>query len=300
MTVHLIIGFVFAAVFLLSFGILYLLSKRKDPVQLRLKDLGEGAEEEEKNALFSLKGAVDLIGLGSDEAKGTKLWLAQAGYRGYQSVFNYRGIRLFSALFLGILSVVLGLYFHIHSALIPFAVFAGILVGGLVPKLWVAYKINLRRDQIRRSVPGVLDLIVVCVEAGLSLNAAVQKVVAETKNTYKALCEELHLVNQEILIGKTRADAFRNLANRTGVDELRSLAVMLIQSDKLGTSIADSLRVLADSLRVKRRQRAEEAAHKTQVKLVFPLVLLIFPELLVILVGPALIGLFKTLATMAK
>ena len=302
MAIYLIIGFVFAAVFLFFFGILYLLSKRKDPVQLRLKDLGEGAEEEEeeRKAIFSLKGAVDLIGLGSDEAKGTRLWLAQAGYRGPQSVFNYHGTRLFGVFFLGALSVLLGLYFHIQSALIPLVAFGGILVGGFTPKLWVAHKISRRRDEIRRSVPSVLDLMVVCVEAGLSLNAAMQKITEETKNTYRALSEELHLVNQEILIGKTRADAFRNLANRTGVDELRSLAVMLIQADKLGTSIANSLRVLADSMRVKRRQRAEEAAHKTQVKLVFPLVLLIFPELLVILVGPAMITLIKTLSEMGK
>lgn len=295
MVIYLIIGFVFVAVFLLFFGILYFLSRRKDPVQLRLKDLQEGEDEEQK-AILSLKGTVDLLGLGSSEAKATKLLLAQAGYRGHQSVFNYQGTRLFGALCLGVLSVSLGLYFHTETALIPLVAFVGILVGGSIPKLWVAHRISRRREEIRRSVPGVLDLMVVCVEAGLSLNAAIQKITVETKNTYEALCEELHLVNQEILIGKTRADAFRNLARRTGVDELRSLAVMLIQADKLGTSIANSLRVLADSLRVKRRQRAEEAAHKTSVKLVFPLVLLIFPELLVILVGPAIINIVKTLS----
>lgn len=295
MVIYLIIGFVFVAVFLLFFGILYFLSRRKDPVQRRLKDLQEGEDEEQK-AILSLKGTVDLLGLGSSEAKATKLLLAQAGYRGHQSVFNYQGTRLFGALCLGVLSVSLGLYFHTETALIPLVAFVGILVGGSIPKLWVAHRISRRREEIRRSVPGVLDLMVVCVEAGLSLNAAIQKITVETKNTYEALCEELHLVNQEILIGKTRADAFRNLARRTGVDELRSLAVMLIQADKLGTSIANSLRVLADSLRVKRRQRAEEAAHKTSVKLVFPLVLLIFPELLVILVGPAIINIVKTLS----
>ena len=146
----------------------------------------------------------------------------------------------------------------------------------------------------------MLDLMVVCVEAGLSLNAAIQKIAEETVKTHRHLSEELHLVNQEILIGKTRADAFRNLARRTGVEELRSLAVMLIQADKLGTSIANSLRILADSLRVRRRQMAEESAHKTSVNLVFPLVLLILPELLVILLGPAVITLFKTFSEMAK
>ena len=301
MVIYLIIGFVFVAVFLFFFGILYLLSRSKDPVQLRLKDLeGEEVEEEKKKAILSLKSAADLLGLGFGEAKGTRLWLAQAGYRGPQSVFNYHGTRLFGALFLGMLSVSMGLYFHIQAALIPLVVFVGVLVGAYIPKLWVAQRVSRRRDEIRRSVPSVLDLMVVCVEAGLSLNAAFQKIAEETKNTHKALCEELHLVNQEILIGKTRADAFRNLARRTGVDELRSLVVMLIQTDKLGTSIANSLRVFADSLRVKRRQQAEEVAHKMSVKLVFPLVLLIFPELLVILVGPALINLVKTLTEMGR
>lgn len=301
MIVYLIIGSVFVAVFLFFFAVLYVLSRSKDPVQLRLKDL-EGKEEgtgEKKQSLLPLKAASDLLGLGAGDATGTKLWLAQAGYRGPQSVFSYQGIRVFGALCLGMLGLLLGLYFRIDSALIPLVTFAGALVGSSVPKLWVAHKISRRRDRIRRSVPSVLDLMVVCVEAGLSLNAAIRKITLETNRTYPALCEELHLVNQEILIGKTRADAFRNLARRTGVDELRSLAVMLIQADKLGTSIANSLRVLADSLRVKRRQRAEEAAHKTSVKLVFPLVLLIFPELLVILVGPAIINIVKTLTQVA-
>ncbi|KPL05098.1 MAG: hypothetical protein AMJ73_02505 [candidate division Zixibacteria bacterium SM1_73] len=301
MIVYLIIAFVFITFFLIFFGVLSLLSRRKDPTELRLKELGGGkeGEAEEEKAILPLKGAGDLIGLSSEQAKGTRIWLAQAGYRRLQSVSNYYGARLFGALFLGILSILLTLYFHLEPPLILLLVVVGILIGSYVPKLWVTLKIGRRRDEIRRSVPGVLDLIVVCVEAGLSLNAAIQKITEETKNTYRALSEELHLVNQEILIGKTRSEALRNLARRTGVDELRSLAVMLIQADKLGTSIASSLRVLADSLRVKRRQRAEEAAHKTSFKLVFPLVLLIFPELLVILVGPAIINLVKALAQMA-
>jgi len=302
MTIYLIMGFVFAAVFLFFFVFFYLISKGKDPVKLRLEKLTEGkeGEEEKQKITFSTKSIVELLGLSQDQAKDTRLWLAQAGYRGPQSVFNYYGTRLFGALFLGMLSASLGLYFHAQSALIFFVTLISILVGAYVPRLWVGHKIHRRREEIRQSVPSVLDLMVVCVEAGLSLNAAIQKITEETKKTYKALSEELHLVNQEILIGKTRAEAFRNLARRTGVEELRSLAVMLIQADKMGTSIANSLRVLADSLRIKRRQRAEEAAHKTQVKLVFPLVLLIFPELLVILVGPAVINLVKTLAEMAK
>jgi tight adherence protein C len=300
MVVYLITGFVFFALFLIFFAVLYLLSKRKDPVSLRLKDLkGEEEREQEKTAI-SLKGAVDLLGLGSGQAKGTRVWLAQAGYRRPSSVSNYYGARLFGALLLGILGILLGFFLHLHPPMLFLVTFIGILVGGLVPKIWVGSKIIRRRAEIRHSVPNMLDLMVVCVEAGLSLNAAIQKIAEETANTHKSLSQELHLLNQEILIGRTRADAFRNLARRTGVEELRSLAVMLIQADKLGTSIANSLRILADSLRVKRRQRAEEAAHKTSVKLVFPLVLLIFPELLVILLGPAVINIVKTFAEMGK
>ncbi|MFQ6002447.1 MAG: type II secretion system F family protein [Candidatus Zixiibacteriota bacterium] len=302
MVVYLILAFVFITVFLIFFAILYLFSIRKDPVKLRLKDLSGGKEggEEKEKTILPPKSAGGLFGLGSEQTKGTKLWLAQAGYRKPQSVSNYYGARLFGALGLCILSILLGLYLRVESPLIPLLAFVAILVGGYIPRIWVAQRICRRREEIRRSVPSMLDLMVVCVEAGLSLNAAIQKITEETKNTYRALSEELHLVNQEILIGKTRSDALRNLARRTGVDELRSLAVMLIQADKLGTGIANSLRVLADSLRVKRRQKAEEAAHKTSVKLVFPLVLLIFPELLVILVGPAAINLIKTLAQMGR
>lgn len=302
MAVYLISALVFVAFFLIFFVVLYFLSIRKDPVKLRLKDLsgGKAGEREKGSIILPLKGGIGVLGLSSEQATSTKFWLAQAGYRGPQSINNYYGTRLFGVLFLGILSVLLGLYLRMGSGLILLLAIAGILIGGYIPKLWVAQRINRRRDEIRRSVPSMLDLAVVCLEAGLSLNAAIQKIAEETRNTYRALSEELHLVNQEILIGKTRADALRNLARRTGVDELRSLAVILIQADKLGTSIANSLRVLADSLRTKRRQKAEEAAHKTSIKLVFPLVLLIFPELLVILLGPALISLFKTFAQMGR
>jgi len=302
MTIYLITGFIFIAFFLIFFVGLYLISERKNPVKLRLKDLRgkkEGEAAAEKTVL-SLKGAVDILGIGSEQTKGAKLWLAQAGYRRPTSVSNYYGARLFGAMFLGILGLLLGLFFHLKPPQIFLATLIGILVGVFIPKIWVASKIIRRRDEIRRSVANVLDLMVVCVEAGLSLNAAIQKIAEETAHSHKSLSEELNLVNQEILIGKTRADAFRNLARRTGVEEIRSLAVMLIQADKLGTSIANSLRVLADSLRVKRRQRAEESAHKTSVKLVFPLVLLIFPELLVILLGPAAIILVKAFAQMGR
>ncbi|MGB2697392.1 MAG: type II secretion system F family protein [Candidatus Zixiibacteriota bacterium] len=296
MIVYYISSLVFVAFFLIIFIFLYSISKRKDPVKLRLKDLKEGEEGKAEKVKRALSLVAD-----SDKSKGTKVWLAQAGYRGPQSVSNYYGARLLLALLLGIVSVLLTMVLQPQSSgIIPLAGFAGILIGAFIPKVWVSQLIIRKREEVRRSVPNMLDLMVVCVEAGLSLHAAIQKIADESKNTHRALSHELHLVNQEILIGRSRTDAFRNLARRTGVEELRSLAVMLMQADKLGVSIANSLRVLADSLRTKRAQKAEEAAHKTAVKLVFPLVLLIFPELLVILLAPALINLFKALTEMAK
>jgi len=296
MIIYLITALVFVAFFFIIFAVFYLISRRKDPVRMRLKDLKEG----EKGKGVKAKPILP-VEIGTERAKGTRLWLAQAGYRGPQSLSNYYGGRLLCGLLFGILGIALSLYFYPESPeLIPLAALVGILAGALVPRFWVSRQILRKREQISRSVPNMLDLMVVCVEAGMSLHAAIQKIAYESRHTHKALSEELNLVNKEILIGKTRAEALRNLARRTGVEELRSLAVMLIQADKLGVSIANSLRVLADSLRTKRSQRAEEAAHKIAVKLVFPLVLLIFPELLVILLGPAAITLAKALEEMAR
>ncbi len=141
-------------------------------------------------------------------------------------------------------------------------------------------------------------MIIVCVEAGLSLNAAIQRISREMRNTYPELATEMNVLNQEIFLGFSRSEAFRNLALRTGVDELRSLATVLMQSDRLGTSIADVLRVQADILRTKRRQRAMEHAQKMPVKLLFPLIFFIFPELLVVLLGPAAIRFYRSLMGM--
>jgi tight adherence protein C len=135
----------------------------------------------------------------------------------------------------------------------------------------------------------VLDLLVVSVEAGLGLDQALQRVGEELAFAYPDLSDELRLVNLELRAGKGRSEALRNLADRTGVEDLGSLATMLIQTDKFGTSIAQSLRVHADTMRTKRRQRAEEAAAKTGVKMVFPLVLCIFPAIWIVTIGPAAI-----------
>ena len=297
MVIYLIAALVFVASFLIMFAIFLGISRSKDPIRMRAKSLEKGEEAKAGKVKSDLPLKADRS---SEQDKGTRIWLAQAGYRRPQSVSNYYGARLLLAFLFGIVAVLSTIYLHPQSQqLVILAGIISVFIGAYVPKFWVSKRIARKKEDVRRSVPNLLDLMVVCVEAGLSLQATIQRIADETKNTHRALSDELQLANREILIGKTRGEAFRNLARRTGVEELRSLSAMLIQADKLGVSIADSLRVLADSVRTKRAQRAEEAAHKIAVKLVFPLVLLIFPELLVIILGPALISITKALRNMA-
>jgi tight adherence protein C len=157
-----------------------------------------------------------------------------------------------------------------------------------------------RQQEITLALPDALDLLVICVEAGQGLNAALLKVGRETALQSGALSDELKTVNNEMRAGVTRIQALRNFSLRTGVDEVRALVAVMIQSDRFGTSIAQALRTHAESLRIRRRQRAEETARKAPVKLVFPLVFCIFPELLVVILAPGMLALFRALSDMAK
>ncbi|MEO7987325.1 MAG: type II secretion system F family protein, partial [Gemmatimonadales bacterium] len=168
-------------------------------------------------------------------------------------------------------------------------------VGWIAPPFIVRRKIILRQREIVRALPDALDMMVVCVEAGLALNQALLRVSEEITHVSPLMGEQLGLVNLEIRAGTPREEALRNLADRTDVMDVRSLVTMLIQTDRFGTSIATALRVHADTLRSKRRQRAEEAAAKTTIKLIFPLVFFVFPAMFVVILGPALIQIVNTL-----
>ena len=172
--------------------------------------------------------------------------------------------------------------------------------GYLVPGMLLARRAKARQHRIRLSLPDALDLLVVSVEAGLGLDQAIQRVGEELAYAHPELCEELRLVNLELRAGKARPDALHNLANRTGVDDLSSLVAMLVQTDKFGTSVAQSLRVHSETLRTKRRQRAEEAAAKTGVKMVFPLVFCIFPAIWVVTIGPAAMKFMQVIMPMGQ
>lgn len=175
---------------------------------------------------------------------------------------------------------------------------ASALVGTYTPSLVLWWLVRRRQREIFETFPDAADLMLVCVEAGLGLDAGLSKVAEEIKMKSVALAEELHLTNLEMRAGGTREKALRNLAARTGVEELGTFAVMLTQADKFGTSIGDSLRVFSDDLRHKRQIRAEEAAAKVPTKLLFPLVLCIFPSIIMVIMGPAVIQIIRTMLPM--
>ena len=168
-------------------------------------------------------------------------------------------------------------------------------IGYFLPNVFLARRIAYRKREIFESFPDAMDLIIVCVEAGLGLDAALARVGEEMHMRSPILGDELHLINLELRAGSSRERALRNLALRTGVEDIDTLVAMLVQSDRFGTSIADALRVHADSLRTKRRLRAEEAAAKIALKLLFPLIFFIFPSMLLVLLGPAIIGINSVL-----
>jgi tight adherence protein C len=169
-------------------------------------------------------------------------------------------------------------------------------LGWLAPSWYVLRRCNRRRAEIQSALADALDLLVACVEAGMGLNQGLVRVAEEIRNVSESLSEELAMVNLEIRAGTSRSQALRNLAERTGSDDIEALVSMLIQTERFGTSVGRALRVQAGTLRQKRRQRAEEAAAKTTIKLVFPLVLFVFPALFVVILGPAVIQVVEALA----
>ena len=221
--------------------------------------------------------------------------LVCAGFRGAEALSVFIGLRLGCGLLaFGVMSTPL---FGKPSLL--FALVATAL-GYLLPSIGLARMAKRRQLRIRLSLADALDLLVVSVEAGLGLDQALQRVGDELAFAHKDLSDELRLVNLELRAGNARSDALRHLADRTGVDDLSSLAAMLIQTDKFGTSVAQSLRIHSETLRTKRRQRAEETAAKTGVKMVFPLVFCIFPAIFVVTIGPAAIKFVQVLFPMVN
>ncbi|MGH7201908.1 MAG: type II secretion system F family protein, partial [Planctomycetaceae bacterium] len=166
-----------------------------------------------------------------------------------------------------------------------------------LPEIGLRLLMRSRQEKVFLGLPDALDLLVVCVEAGLGLDAGMRRVADELGDSHPEVCAEFHMANRQLQIGRKRREVLHDLGVRTGVDDMKALAAILIQADKFGSSIAQALRVQSDSMRVKRRQLAEERAAQTAVKMIFPLVLFIFPGIFVVLVGPAAIMMINGLLT---
>jgi tight adherence protein C len=279
-----------------------LMPSRAVAIDRRLEELTTGRiadEVEAKSRIDSLVGMFKRLGekapRSAKELGALRLRLIQAGYRREEAVTIFFGIRVACALgFFALLASGLILKANIVMAL------GGAGIGYVVPGFLLARLAKRRSHRIRLSLADALDLMVVSVEAGLGLDQALQRVGQELAFAYPDLSDELRLVNLELRAGKARSEALRNLADRSGVDDLSALVTMLIQTDKFGTSVAQSLRVYSETLRTKRRQRAEEAAAKVGVKMVFPLVFCIFPAIWVVTIGPAAIKFVKVLVPMVN
>jgi tight adherence protein C len=218
-----------------------------------------------------------------------KLLMIRAGFRNPQSIFVIRGLKLlFPIVFIGTVYFT-GIYRSNPFLFVPLA----LLVGYLIPDIWLTWRVRRRQTLLRRALPDALDLLVICVEAGLGLDQAIMKVSQDLRITHRELSDEFQLVNLEMRVGKTRIEALHELARRTGLGDIKSLVAMLVQTERFGTSIAQSLRVYSDDMRVRRRQRAEEMSAKTSVKMVPVLVFFIFPALMVVILGPGVIAIMK-------
>ena len=229
------------------------------------------------------------IPLSPADVSRTRGWLIQAGFRDARHVTYYFGSRVALA-FLGLAGVVL---FSGFNSLFMLAGVTGL--GFFIPRFALKHMIKDRQQRIRLGLADALDLTVICVEAGLALDQAMMRVGRDLHYAHADLSDEFHLVNLEMRAGKPRAEALRNLVVRTGVDDIRALVTTLVQTDRFGTSIARALRVHSDSLRTERRQRAEEQAAKTTIKMVPPLVVFILPSIIFVTIGPAVIELIREL-----
>jgi tight adherence protein C len=257
------------------------------------KPARSGSENVDK-VVDALKRIGNAVPKSPSEMSKLQLRLVHAGFRRQDAIVLFLGIRAGCAL--AVFAVMAAPF--LFRTTIPMAL-GGAGLGYLLPGVVLARMAKRRQHRVRLATPDALDLLVVSVEAGLGLDQALQRVGDELTSVHPALSEDLRLINLELRAGKPRAEALHNLAARTGVDDLTSLVAILVQTDKFGTSVAQALRVYSDVLRTKRRQRAEEAAAKTAVKMVFPLVICIFPAIWIVTLGPAAIKFVQVLGPMA-
>ncbi len=259
---------------------------------------GEGFSSKQKERVRESLASLGkmLPAAAGQQATRAQLQMLRAGFRSPDAMLVLRGAKVILPLLLMSLVFFTGVYKY--SPLFILLAAAG--VGFMLPDMWLSWRISARQDRLRLALPDGLDLLVICVEVGLGMDQSILRVAEELRIVHPELSDEFKIVNLEMRVGKTRIEALRELARRTGLEDLKTLVAMLIQTERFGTSIAQSLRVHSDELRTKRRQRAEELSAKTTVKMVGPLVFFIFPALMVVLLGPAVISLIRQLLPALK
>ncbi|MCX7605247.1 MAG: type II secretion system F family protein [Bryobacteraceae bacterium] len=257
--------------------------------------VGEGDKPPFYGVVAALAWAGEKVPVSAEEASAVRRELMMAGFRQDHAVAVFLGAKLVSAALL--LALALALRPVISPPGILNVVIPGVaaVLGYFLPSLVLDFLIGRRQETLRLSLPDALDLLVVCVEAGLGLDQALRTVSSELKITHPELCDELSLVSLEMRAGVSRATALNNLAERTGEDEVRKLVAVLVQTDRFGTSMADALRTHSEFMRVRRRQEAEERANKVGVKLILPIFFLMLPSILIVAAGPGLLMIFKNL-----
>jgi tight adherence protein C len=260
---------------------LSVLKSRKNGFILNLfRRLGKSAESAEKH-----------------EITHSRLRFLRAGIRHESALSIFWGSKIFlsvltTATFIVLRLLVFKLTSYQMTVLIAVLV---ALLGYYLPDIWLRQKTDKRKEKILNALPDALDLLVVCVEAGMGLDSAIARVAKDSEDGSPELSDELHFMTLELRAGKSRRDALKNLSLRTNLDEVKSLVTLLIETEKFGTSMAEALRVYSDSYRIQRQQRAEEVAAKLPVKLLIPLGLFIFPALFVVILGPAFISIYRAL-----
>jgi tight adherence protein C len=299
---------VFGVIMLVSWWALSLISNRNSQAEDRLERLGRPKSlmeiditQKNDTGMTGLKKMMEGMGAGiasqqSDlERSSLRVKLANAGFRSESAPAVFQGLRVASMLGFLAVGALVGL---ITEGMTVNALIYVVLIGGLgfyLPGIALWFLRSSRQKEIFLTLPDALDLMVVCVESGLGLDAAMRKVTDEMRGHAKVIAEEFTLANLQLQMGRPRREVLHDLGVRTGVDDVRALAAILIQADRFGASIAQALRVQSDSMRTRRRQIAEEKAAKTAVQLIFPLVLFIFPGIFVVLVGPAAINISRQL-----
>jgi tight adherence protein C len=305
----------FLVFFMLSMGVAQVVVQRKKRLEVIRKISGGGErvdifknENIQKKEGFSLKRLFLTLfsSLGtrispkeSIDYSTVRLKFLRAGLRGEHAAAAFWGAKIYFALFM---VIVLGFSFIVssraldHTVFMALSVAAGIL-GFYLPNIWLYLKASSRKDKVVEGLPDALDLLGLCIEAGLGWDSAINRVAKELSIINPVLSEEFRLMNLELRAGKARVDALRNLSLRTNSSEINNLVTLLIQTDQFGTSLVDAIRVYSDSYRTKRFQKAEEIAAKLPIKMLIPLALCILPSIFIVILGPAFITIYKTFVT---